>query len=118
MATFKIEGGKRLHGELHPQGAKNEALQVICAVLLTADKIQITNIPEISDVIKLIEILNQLGVKTERISKGNYIFQADEIQLDYLKTDKFARQAASLRGDVEKMAAVPSAQLYRNRVQK
>jgi UDP-N-acetylglucosamine 1-carboxyvinyltransferase len=89
-----------LHGDLHPQGAKNEALQVLCAVLLTPEKVQISNIPEISDVIKLIEILSELGVKTERVSKGNYIFQSDEIRLDYLKTEVFARQAASLRGSI------------------
>ncbi|MFY9153148.1 MAG: UDP-N-acetylglucosamine 1-carboxyvinyltransferase [Prolixibacteraceae bacterium] len=100
MATFKIEGGTRLHGDIYPQGAKNEALQVICAVLLTSGKVQITNIPEIRDVIKLIEILNELGVKTERISKGNYIFQADQIKLDYLKTEVFAVKAASLRGSI------------------
>jgi len=100
MATFKIEGGKQLHGDLYPQGAKNEALQVICAVLLTPCKVQITNIPEISDVVRLIEILTELGVKIERLSKGNYTFQADEIRLDYLKTDVFARQAASLRGSI------------------
>lgn len=100
MATFKIEGGKQLNGDLYPQGAKNEALQVICAVLLTPCKVQITNIPEISDVIKLIEILTELGVKTERKSKGNYTFQADEIKLDYLKTENFARKAASLRGSI------------------
>ncbi|HNX56005.1 MAG TPA: UDP-N-acetylglucosamine 1-carboxyvinyltransferase [Prolixibacteraceae bacterium] len=100
MATFKIKGGNRLRGELHPQGAKNEALQVICAVLLTSEKVTISNIPEISDVIKLIEILSQLGVKTERIEKGIYTFQADEVQLDYLKTETFAKQAASLRGSI------------------
>lgn len=100
MATFKIKGGNRLHGDLYPQGAKNEALQVICAVLLTSEKVTISNIPEISDVIKLIEILSQLGVKTERLSKGKYVFQADEIKLDFLKTDIFARQAASLRGSI------------------
>jgi len=100
MATFKIEGGNPLHGDLHPQGAKNEALQVICAVLLTPGKVQINNIPEISDVIKLIKILGELGVKTERISKGNYVFQSDEIRLDYLKTEAFARQASSLRGSI------------------
>ncbi|BBE17045.1 UDP-N-acetylglucosamine 1-carboxyvinyltransferase [Aquipluma nitroreducens] len=100
MATFKIEGGAQLHGDLHPQGAKNEALQVICAVLLTSEEVKINNIPEISDVIKLIEILTQLGVKTERTSKGNYTFQADEIKLDYLKTETFARQASSLRGSI------------------
>ena len=100
MATFKIEGGTQLHGDLYPQGAKNEALQVICAVLLTPEEVTINNIPEISDVIKLIEILTQLGVKTERISKGNYTFRAGNIELDYLKTEKFARQAASLRGSI------------------
>ncbi len=100
MATFKIEGGKKLQGDLYPQGAKNEALQIICAVLLTPQKVQISNIPEIRDVIKLIEILTELGVKTERIGKGDYLFQADKIQLDYLKTGAFARQAASLRGSI------------------
>lgn len=100
MATFKIKGGNRLQGELHPQGAKNEALQVICAVLLTPEKVTISNIPEISDVIKLIEILTQLGVKTERIAKGIYSFQADSVQLDFLKTETFAKQAASLRGSI------------------
>lgn len=100
MATFQIEGGTRLLGDLYPQGAKNEALQVICAVLLTSDEVKINNIPEISDVIKLIEILTQLGVKTKRNSKGNYTFQADVIKLDYLKTEIFAQQAASLRGSI------------------
>lgn len=100
MATFKIEGGKQLQGDLYPQGAKNEALQVICAVLLTPETVRITNIPEISDVIKLIEILSELGVKTQRVSKGDYTFQADQIRLDYLKTDTFATQAARLRGSI------------------
>ena len=100
MATLKIEGGTPLRGDLYPQGAKNEALQVICAVLLTPGEVTITNIPEISDVIKLIEILTQLGVKTQRRSKGNYSFQADNVKLDYLKTEVFARQAASLRGSI------------------
>ncbi|MBC8006359.1 MAG: UDP-N-acetylglucosamine 1-carboxyvinyltransferase [Verrucomicrobia bacterium] len=100
MATFKIEGGRQLQGDLHPQGAKNEALQVICAVLLTPDTVRISNIPEISDVLKLIEILSELGVKTERVSKGNYIFQADQIKLDYLMTETFANQASRLRGSI------------------
>ena len=100
MATFKIEGGKQLQGDLFPQGAKNEALQVICAVLLTPSKVQISNIPEISDVIKLLEILTELGVKTERTGKGNYSFQADQIKLDYLKTEIFAQQASRLRGSI------------------
>jgi UDP-N-acetylglucosamine 1-carboxyvinyltransferase len=100
MATFKIEGGKQLNGDLFPQGAKNEALQVICAVLLTSSKVHISNIPEIQDVIRLIEILTELGVKTERVSKGNYTFQADQIKLDYLKTELFAQKASSLRGSI------------------
>ena len=100
MTTFKINGGKQLHGDLFPQGAKNEALQVICAVLLTPEKVRITNIPEISDVIKLISILSEMGVKTEQLSKGDYTFQADEVKIDYLKTATFARQAASLRGSI------------------
>lgn len=100
MATFKIKGGNQLRGDLYPQGAKNEALQVICAVLLTPEQVIIRNIPEISDVIKLIEILSQLGVKTQRLSKGCYSFQADDVRLDYLKTEVFARQAASLRGSI------------------
>ena len=100
MATFKIEGGNQLKGELFPQGAKNEALQVICAVLLTAQKVRISNIPEISDVLKLIEILTALCVQTERTGKGDYTFQADQIKLDYLKTDHFAKQASRLRGSI------------------
>lgn len=100
MATFKIEGSNRLHGNLIPQGAKNEALQIICAVLLTPGKVSISNIPEIQDVIKLIEIVTDLGVKTERTGKNDYTFQADQIKLDYLKTEQFARKAASLRGSI------------------
>jgi UDP-N-acetylglucosamine 1-carboxyvinyltransferase len=100
MTTFKIKGGNCLRGDLHPQGAKNEALQVICATLLTPEKITISNIPEISDVVKLIEIVTNLGVKTERLKKGTYAFQADSVQLDYLKTENFAKQASSLRGSI------------------
>lgn len=100
MATFKIEGDTRLQGNLYPQGAKNEALQVICAVLLTENIVRITNIPEIRDVLKLIEILSELGVKTQRNSKGDYTFQADQVNTDYLKTEVFARKAASLRGSI------------------
>ncbi len=100
MATFQIEGGKKLHGRLNPQGAKNEALQVICAVLLTSEKIKISNIPEIRDVLKLIEILEELGVKTERVSQGTYLFQADQINPDYLQTEQFSKQATRLRGSI------------------
>jgi UDP-N-acetylglucosamine 1-carboxyvinyltransferase len=100
MARFIIEGGSPLCGELSPQGAKNEALQVICATLLTSDKITITNIPEISDVLKLIEILRSLGTKVERIAKGVFSFESDEIHIDYLKTAQFFSQAGSLRGSL------------------
>ncbi|WP_372774912.1 UDP-N-acetylglucosamine 1-carboxyvinyltransferase [Mangrovibacterium sp.] len=100
MATFHIEGGKKLKGTLEPQGAKNEALQVICATLLSPKKITISNIPEIRDVIKLIELLSELGVKTERLAKGSYSFQADEVDLAYMQTKRFAQQAISLRGSI------------------
>ena len=100
MATFQIEGGNKLAGELKPQGAKNEALQVICATLLTSEPVTISNIPEIRDVMKLIEILSALGVKTHRIKKGHYQFQADQVDRNYLKTEKFAKQATSLRGSI------------------
>ncbi len=100
MATFQIEGGKRLQGALEPQGAKNEALEVICATLLTPEKVTITNIPEISDVLKLIGILTDLGVKVQRLEKGSFTFQADELDLSHMQTEKFARQATSLRGSI------------------
>lgn len=100
MARFIIEGGHRLSGELVPQGAKNEALQVICATLLTSQKIIISNIPEISDVLKLIEILGNLGVKIERKSKGEYSFQADQIDIDHLRSPQFFKLAGSLRGSL------------------
>jgi UDP-N-acetylglucosamine 1-carboxyvinyltransferase len=100
MATFQIEGGKKLKGILKPQGAKNEALEVICATLLTHEKVTISNIPEISDVLKLIEILTDLGVKIQRIEKGRYVFQADELNLAHLQTKKFTSQATSLRGSI------------------
>jgi len=100
MATFQIEGGKKLKGTLEPQGAKNEALEVICATLLTPGEVTITNIPEISDVLKLIEILTDLGVKIRRLKKGGYTFQADALTLSHLQTEKFAHQATSLRGSI------------------
>lgn len=100
MARFIIEGGSHLHGELSPQGAKNEALQVICATLLTSEKITISNIPEISDVLKLIEILRNLGTAVERIAKGIYSFQSDHIDIDQLKSPLYFAQAGSLRGSL------------------
>ena len=100
MATFKIEGGHKLKGDITPQGAKNEALQVICAVLLTSEKVTISNVPDIIDVNKLIFILGELGVKIEKTSNDTYIFQADDLDLEYLESDKFKRDGSSLRGSI------------------
>ncbi len=100
MSVFKIKGGHRLHGSITPQGAKNEALQVICAVLLTPEKVTITNIPDIRDVNKLIFILGELGVKIEKIDANTYSFQADEINLSYLESKEFKKDGSSLRGSI------------------
>lgn len=100
MGTFQIKGGKKLNGEITPQGAKNEALQVICAVLLTEEKVTIDNIPDIVDVNKLIDILADLGVNIRKNSKGSYTFQADNVDLDYLHSEVFKVKGASLRGSV------------------
>lgn len=100
MASFEIHGGKPLSGELTPQGAKNEALQVLCAPLLTSEKVTISNIPDIVDVNKLIGLLQAMGVKVEKVEKGTYLFQAKEVDLEYLKTEDFKKRASSLRGSV------------------
>lgn len=100
MASFEIHGGKPLKGELIPQGAKNEALQVLCAPLLTEDKVTISNIPDIVDVNKLISLMQAMGVKIEKVEKGTYIFQAKDVNLDYLKSEDFKNRASSLRGSV------------------
>ncbi|MCC8145245.1 MAG: UDP-N-acetylglucosamine 1-carboxyvinyltransferase [Bacteroidales bacterium] len=100
MASFIIEGGHKLSGEITPQGAKNEALQVICATLLTAEKVTIHNIPDILDVNNLIVLLGEMGVKTDHPSPGTYSFQADDIDLDYLQSEEFFRKSTSLRGSV------------------
>jgi UDP-N-acetylglucosamine 1-carboxyvinyltransferase len=100
MSSFEIIGGKKLKGEIIPQGAKNEALQVICAVLLTPEKVTISNIPNIRDVNKLIELLKDLGVKAEEKSQGEYVFQADNVNLDFMYTDDFKQKATSLRGSI------------------
>lgn len=100
MASFEIYGGKKLKGELHPQGAKNEALQVICAVLLTPEKVTISNIPDIVDVNKLINLLQVIGVKVEKVEKGTYIFQAKDIDLEYLESEDFKVRAGALRGSI------------------
>lgn len=100
MAYFKITGSQKLSGSITPQGAKNEALQVLCAVLLTPEKVTISNIPDIRDVNKLIEILAELGVKVNRTSTDTYTFQADEINLDYLHSAAFKKKGAALRGSI------------------
>lgn len=100
MASFEIHGGKPLQGELIPQGAKNEALQVLCAPLLTEEKVTISNIPDIIDVNKLMGLMQAMGVKIEKVEKGTYIFQAKDVNLDYLQTEDFKNRAGSLRGSV------------------
>ena len=100
MASFKIKGGKKLAGQITPQGAKNEALQILSAVLLTSEKITINNIPDIVDVNKLIEILSDLGVKVQKLGKGSYSFQADTINLEHLYSDDFRDKGGRLRGSI------------------
>lgn len=100
MASFEIHGGKKLKGEVVPQGAKNEALQILCAVLLTPEKVTISNLPDIIDVNKLINLLQAMGVKIEKVEKGTFTFQAKEIDLDYLKSEDFKSRASGLRGSV------------------
>ena len=100
MASFKIDGGHQLNGSITPQGAKNEALQILCAVLLTSEKVTVDNIPNIIDVNKLIFILGELGVKIEKHSPNSYTFQANEINLAYLESANFKKDGSSLRGSI------------------
>ncbi|MEQ9064155.1 MAG: UDP-N-acetylglucosamine 1-carboxyvinyltransferase [Vicingaceae bacterium] len=100
MSSFIVQGGKQLNGELIPQGAKNEALQVICAVLLTEEEVLIDNIPEIRDVKLLIELLEDLGVEVTRLNEGSFRFKAAKVDLDYLKSDLFRKKGSGLRGSV------------------
>uniref|UniRef100_UPI00404B0022 UDP-N-acetylglucosamine 1-carboxyvinyltransferase n=1 Tax=Flavobacterium sp. TaxID=239 RepID=UPI00404B0022 len=100
MGTFQIEGGHRLKGEITPQGAKNESLQILCAVLLTNEKVTIHNIPDIIDVNKLITLLGNLGVKIQKVGNGSYSFQADDVNVDYLETEAFKKEGGSLRGSI------------------
>jgi len=100
MATFEVYGGRQLKGDLHPQGAKNEALQIICATLLTPEKVTISNIPNIRDVIKLIELLECMGVEVERKRQSTCTFHAKDVNVEYLTTDDFKNKAASLRGSI------------------
>ena len=100
MHSFEVIGGKKLQGEITPQGAKNEALQIISAVLLTPEKMTISNIPDILDVNLLIELLGEMGVKTDRVSRDTCIFQADAIDIDYLRSEAFRTKSGKLRGSV------------------
>lgn len=100
MASFIIEGGHKLQGEITPQGAKNEALQIICATLLTSEKVTVENVPDILDVNNLIQLLREMGVKVARIDQHTYTFQADNIDLSYLQTESFIKKSSSLRGSI------------------
>ena len=100
MAAFIIEGGHQLSGSITPQGAKNEALEVICATLLTPEEVVIENIPNIRDVNNLIQLLVDIGVKVKKLEKNKYSFRADELNLDYLESDEFVKKCSSLRGSV------------------
>src|SRR5688572_6994822 len=98
--SFEVIGGKKLKGTLVPQGAKNEALQIISAVLLTKEKVTISNIPDIRDVNLLIDVLRDLGVKVQKTAEDTYIFQADKIDIKVMQTEPFKKKAASLRGSI------------------
>ncbi|MFR9651132.1 MAG: UDP-N-acetylglucosamine 1-carboxyvinyltransferase [Rikenellaceae bacterium] len=100
MAIFKITGGKQLSGEITPQGAKNEALQILCAVLLTDKEIEVDNIPQIADVLQLIDLLRFIGVKVTKLDKNRYSFKADEIDLDLLQSEEYRDRCIRLRGSV------------------
>ena len=100
MAIFEVEGGHKLKGDIIPQGAKNEALQILCAVLLTKEKVIISNIPNIVDINKLIELLAELGVKVEKTGHEEYTFQADDVNIDYLVSPEFKKKGGSLRGSM------------------
>lgn len=100
MAIFEVTGGKRLQGEIIPQGAKNEALQILCATLLTPEKVTVRNLPQIVDVLQLIELLGKMGVEIEKITDDTYTFKAAHIDLDYLRSEDFRRRGARLRGSV------------------
>ena len=100
MAVFKVEGGTRLHGELRPQGAKNEALEILCATLLTPERVVVHNVPQIIDVMQLIELLAAMGVEVEHLGGDSYSFRAADINLDYLRSEDYHRRCRRLRGSV------------------
>ena len=100
MASFVIEGGHRLSGEIHPQGAKNEVLQIICATLLTAEEVTVNNIPDILDVNNLIQLMREMGVTVAKEGVDTYSFKAENVDLAYLESDEFLKKCSSLRGSV------------------
>lgn len=100
MSSFEIQGGLQLNGSITPQGAKNEALQILCAVLLTPEAVTVNNIPDILDVNKLIELLGAMGVQVTKNGPGSYTFKSESVDLDYMETEEFRKQASSLRGSV------------------
>lgn len=100
MESFIIEGGHRLSGTIAPQGAKNEALEVICATLLTTEEVIIRNVPDILDVNNLIKLLQDIGVKVRKLAPNDFSFQADDVNLDYLESTGFVKKCSSLRGSV------------------
>ena len=100
MSTFEVRGGRPLCGEITPQGAKNEALQILCATLLTPEKVTVKNIPAIVDVLQLIDLLGKMGVEIEKLDEATYTFRAREVNLEYLKTEEFRAHAARLRGSI------------------
>ena len=100
MAIFKVEGGRRLQGSITPQGAKNEALQILCATLLTKERVVVHNVPQILDILQLIELLAAMGVEVERLSEDSYAFRAADINLDYLRSEDYHKRCRRLRGSV------------------
>ena len=111
MGSFEVTGGKKLSGEITPQGAKNEALQIISAVLLTDEKVTVSNIPDILDVNNLIDLLDEMNVRVERVDRHTCVFQADDVNLNYLRSDDFKRKSGRLRGSV--MLAGPMLARYK-----
>lgn len=112
MASFVIEGGRRLQGELTPQGAKNEALQIICASLLTTEAVTVHNVPDILDVNNLIQLLREMGVEVSRDGIDTYTFRAERLDVDYMQSDAFISQCASLRGSVMLMGPLLAREGY------
>ena len=100
MATFKVKGGIKLKGDLHPQGAKNEALQVLCAVLLTPEKVIMENVPNIRDVNILIDLLRDLNVEVKQIDESTYSFKAANVDIDYLSSDDYKAKSSRIRGSI------------------